>query len=85
MVQAIYMTSLLAMLGGCRAVYVDERARSPHFKDGEFKNGVEVDKNWLDYSITRINTAYADWPKWIDSELAFRLPTESMARKYARR
>ena len=58
---------LLVVVAGCSSSYVDERSRSVHFRDGEFKNSTEVRKTWWQYLISRIKTDHADWPDWVDS------------------
>lgn len=47
--------------------YVDNRARSPHFVGGEFKNGRESDKSYWKLLWMRLTTDYDDWPHWRES------------------
>ncbi|MES9958803.1 MAG: hypothetical protein ABW082_00445 [Sedimenticola sp.] len=43
------LTALLVGLSGCASTYVDERTRSPHFRDGQFRNGIESEKSWWSF------------------------------------
>ncbi|MET0117109.1 MAG: MBL fold metallo-hydrolase [Sedimenticola sp.] len=57
---------LLIGLSGCASTYVDERTRSPHFRDGQFRNGIEAEKSWWSFLKMRLTTDYSDWPEWVD-------------------
>lgn len=63
---AMLMT-LMGLFAGCASAYTDERARSPHFREGVFNNSHQVDWTWWDFLKMRINTDYADWPEWVES------------------
>ncbi len=60
----------LRMLSNQKSInfrYADERSRSPHFKEGAFRNGAAVTKSLWDYFKVRIKTEYAKWPEWVES------------------
>ncbi|MCJ7765475.1 MAG: hypothetical protein MUP09_05990, partial [Thiovulaceae bacterium] len=59
------LASIIGILSGSASA--DERSRSPHFKEGEFRNGTAVRKSWWDYFKVRISTDYAKWPDWVES------------------
>ena len=66
--RGIVILSLLGMLGGFGSTtYVDERGRSPHFKDGRFTNGIEPDKSWWDLLVSKVKDDWSDWPDWVES------------------
>ena len=60
--------SFLGILGGFGSTtYVNERDRSPHFKDGKFSNGIEPDKSWWDLIVSKVKDDWSAWPDWVES------------------
>ncbi len=70
----VMVASLLGVLAGCASTYTDQRARSPHFKDGEFRNGSELSRSFWSFLKMRMHTDYAKWPDWVDSPYGPRPP-----------
>lgn len=62
-VRATVMLAILGVLSGCATTYVDQRSRSSHFIDGQFRNGIESEKT-LWFFLT---TDYEIWPDWVES------------------
>ncbi|MFW2372157.1 MAG: MBL fold metallo-hydrolase [Gammaproteobacteria bacterium] len=67
LIKYLTFVTLLVALAGCASTYVDQRSRSPHYKDGKFTNGVELDKTWWGFIAMRISTEYSEWPDWVES------------------
>lgn len=58
---------MLGILSGCASTYVDDRSRSPHFIDGQFRNGIESPRSLWSFLKMRLSTEYSEWPEWIES------------------
>ena len=60
---------VLLCLISCASNYIDNRAKSPHFKDGIFHNYKSgPKKNWFDIIKLRLTADWADWPDWVKTK-----------------
>ncbi len=57
----------LVIVSGCSSAYIDNRAKSVHFKDGVFKNHVNMERGIWAFIKMRTRTEYAEWPTWIEA------------------